>query len=248
MATNKSAPTSASKRKPTSKAAALTGASVATAESVISQLKELATRHTLDGMSRYGIPSEHAFGVAVGDMRKLAKQLGRNQDLANALWKTGFYEARMIATFLGEPARVTPALMDKWCKDFDSWALCDTACFDLFDKTPHAYAKVAEWAERKNEFEKRAGFALLASLAGHDKKASDAQFSQFFPLIERAAHDERNFVKKAVSWALRRIGTRSPALKKSALTLAKKLAASSEPSVRWVGKDAVRDLSKSASK
>ena len=198
-----------------------------------------------DGMARYGIVAPKAFGVSAGTIQQYAKRLGRDHNLAAALWDTGWLEARMLAVFVDDPARVTPAQMDRWCRDFDNWAICDGACFHLFDKTPHAYAKVTKWAGRKNEFEKRAAFALIASLALHDKKAPDQPFLRFLQIIERAAVDERNFVKKGVSWALRGIGKRNPRLRAAALRSAKRLAASDVRSARWVGKDAVTDLNRS---
>jgi 3-methyladenine DNA glycosylase AlkD len=180
--------------------------------------------------------------VPVGAIQKLGKRLGRNHDLAEALWQAGWYEARMLATFIDEPAHVTPAQMDRWCRDFDSWAICDTACFHLFDRTPHAFRKITQWAKRREEFVKRAAFALLASLALHDKKTADEPFAKSLPLIERAATDERNFVKKGVSWALRGIGRRSLALNEAAVTLAKRLTAADNAAARWIGKDALREL------
>ena len=207
-------------------------------------LKSKGTKKNRDGMSRYAIVAHNAFGVSVGDLRAYAKRAGRSHELALALWETGWYEARMLATLVDEPARVTPAQMDRWARDFDNWAICDTACFHLFDKTPHAYGKVAVWARRKDEFVKRAAFALIASLALHDKKAPDAPFAKFLPLIERSATDERNFVKKGVSWALRGIGHRNPALKAAALRVARRLAASDDRAARRVGKDAIKDLSR----
>lgn len=213
------------------------------------RLKALADRATLAGMSRYGIPSEGAFGVPVGKIRGYAKELGRQHDLALALWKSGQYESRMLACFIADPDRVTPALMDAWAKGFDNWAVCDTACFHLFDRTPHAFAKVRKWATRRDEFVRRAAFALLASVALHDKKAPDAPFLAALPLIERAASDERNFVKKGVSWALRGIGKRrGGSLQAPALALATRLAASDDAAARWVGRDALRDLSRAATR
>jgi len=194
-------------------------------------------------MARYAIPSDKAFGVPVGTMRAFAKTLGRDHALAEALWKAGWYETRMMAAFVDDPARVTPAQMDRWCRDFDSWALCDTVCFHLFDRTPHAFAKVAAWSGRAQEFVKRGAFALLASLATHDKKSPDEPFVRCLPLIERGAADERNFVKKGVSWALRGVGRRSPVLYTASRELAERLAASDHAGARWVGKDALRDLS-----
>ena len=195
-------------------------------------------------MARYAIPSDHALGVSVGDIRKLGKELGRNQRLAEALWKTRVYEVRMLACFVADPATITPATMDRWTRDFDNWAICDTACFHLFDRTPHAWKKVALWSRRAAEFERRAAFALIASAALHDKQAPDQEFLRSLTLIERASTDERNFVKKAVSWALRGVGRRNPKLKAKALALARRLAKSSDATARWIGKDAVRDLTR----
>jgi 3-methyladenine DNA glycosylase AlkD len=212
------------------------------AKDAVAWLKRHGTKATRDGMARYAIPSDKAFGVTVGTMRSYAKRLGRDHELAGALWSARWYEARMLACFVDDPALVTPAQMERWCRDFDNWAICDTACFALFDRSPHAWKKVDAWAPRKEEFIRRAAFALLASLSVHDKKAADATFARGLHLIERAAVDERNFVKKAVNWALRSIGKRNPTLHRASLTVAKRLAASPKPAARWVGKDAVREL------
>jgi 3-methyladenine DNA glycosylase AlkD len=216
---------------------------------VTARLRALADRATLEGMSRYGIPSDGAFGVPVGKIRAYAKELGRHHALALALWTTGQYESRMLACFVADPAAVTPAEMDAWTKTFDNWAVCDTACFHLFDRTPHAFAKVEQWARSGDEFVKRAAFALLASVALHDKKAPDAPFIEALPLIERAASDDRNFVKKGVSWALRGIGKRrGESLRSAAVALAERLAASDDPVTRWVGRDALKDLVRGATR
>jgi 3-methyladenine DNA glycosylase AlkD len=209
---------------------------------VISWLERHGTKANRDGMARYAIPSDKAFGISVGSLRKYAKQLGSNHELAAALWDTGWYEARMLAAFVDEPARVTSAQMDRWCRDFDSWAICDTACFHLFDRTPFAWQKAQQWATAKPEFVKRAGFALMASLVAHDKRASDDAFIECLPLIETGAQDDRNFVKKAVNWALRSIGKRNRRLNAAAIVVAKRLADSDVPAARWVGKDALREL------
>ena len=156
-------------------------------KTAVATLKKLSNKRTRDGMARYAIPSDNAFGVPVGSIRQYAKSLGRNHELALKLWETGWYEARMLAVFVDDPALVTPAQMDRWCRDFDSWAICDTACFHLFDRTPHAFRKVNQWAGRRDEFVKRAAFALLASIAGHDKTAADAKFESCLQLIEKAA-------------------------------------------------------------
>jgi 3-methyladenine DNA glycosylase AlkD len=210
--------------------------------SVLTWLERHGTQRARDGMARYAIPSDKAFGVSVGTLKQQAKHLGRNHELAAALWETGWYEARMLATFVDEPERVTAAQMDRWCRDFDNWAICDTACFALFDRTPHAWRKVDQWARWRDEFGKRAAFALLWSLTVHDKRAGDEPFARGLLLIERAATDERNFVKKAVNMALRAIGKRNPALNAAAVTVAKRLAASPQAAARWVGKDALREL------
>jgi 3-methyladenine DNA glycosylase AlkD len=212
------------------------------AKDAVAWLKRHGTKATRDGMARYAIPSDKAFGVTVGTLRSYAKRLGRDHELAGALWAARWYEARMLACFVDDPALVTPAQMDRWCRDFDSWAICDTACFALFDRAPHAWKKVDAWAPRKEEFVRRAAFALLASLSVHDKKASDAPFLRGLRLIERAAADERNFVKKAVNWALRSIGKRNAALNAASVKVARTLAASAKPAARWVGKDALREL------
>jgi 3-methyladenine DNA glycosylase AlkD len=211
-------------------------------------LRRHGTKRDRDGMARYGIVADKAFGVSVGALQRYAKGLGRNHELALALWESGWYEARMMAVFVDESARVTPAQMDRWCRDFDNWAICDTACFHLFDRTPHAWRKVEQWARRRDEFVKRAAFALLASLALHDKHAPDEPFSRCLPLIERAAGDERNFVKKGVSWALRSIGRRNLGLNTAAVALALRLSAAGEPAARWVGRDALKDLTRAATR
>jgi 3-methyladenine DNA glycosylase AlkD len=219
----------------------------ARADTAIAWLRRQGKKATRDGMARYAIPSDKAFGVAVGVMRQYAKKLGPDHALAAALWEAEWYEARMLACFVDEPALVTPAQMERWCKDFDSWAICDTACFHLFDRTPHAPAKIVAWAKRRPEFQRRAAFALLASVALHDKAAPDATLARYFPLIEAAATDDRNFVKKAVSWALRGLGRRrGGALAAPAVTLARRLAAAPEPAARWIGKDALRELTRLA--
>ncbi|HEY5810866.1 MAG TPA: DNA alkylation repair protein [Povalibacter sp.] len=223
-----------------------TGAPRHDVDSVIASLKRLSSKKTRDGMARYGLPADHAMGVGVGAMRQLAKRIGPNHDLALELWQTGWYEARMVAVFIDEPARVTAAQMDRWCRDFDNWGICDTACFVLFDQLPHAFRKVSQWSRLKGEFQRRGAFALLACLALHHRDHGDDPFVSALPLIERAATDERNFVCKAVNWALRSVGERSHALHSSAIALAQRLAASPDPTSRWIGKDALRQLNSAA--
>lgn len=214
---------------------------------VLATLKRLGTKKTRDEMGpRYGIwvANGKVFGVSMAKMKVVAKSLGKSHELAAGLWETGWYDARMLAALVSEPARVTPAQMDRWARDFDNWGLCDTMCFHLFDRTPHAFAKVEQWSTSKDEFVKRAAFALLASVALHNKKLGDEPFIECLPLIERGAADERNFVKKGVSWALRGTGRRNPALLAASVKVAERLAASDTPSCRWVGKDALRDFAK----
>lgn len=207
-------------------------------------LRTHATPHDMANLKRFGIDATKPIGVSMANIQKIAKQLGRSHGLAQALWKTGWYEARLLTAFVDEPAKVTAAQMDRWCKDFDNWGVCDTLCFKLFDQTPHAWKKVDEWCPVEEEFVKRAGFALLASLAGHDKKAGDAQFLRGLALIEQGAADDRNFVKKGISWALRRVSSRGPVVEKEAMAVAKRLAASESAGARWVGKDALREFAR----
>jgi 3-methyladenine DNA glycosylase AlkD len=209
-------------------------------------LRSHATKAGLEGMARYGLPSERAFGVAMRDIQSLAKLLGRNHELASQLWATGWYEARLLASYVDDPASVTPRQMDQWCRDFDNWGVCDTVCFVLFDRTKHAWSKVAQWADRDQEFVKRGAFALLWGLTVHDKAASDDQFVQGLALVERAAEDDRHWVKKAVNMALRATGKRNPALNAAAAKVAGRLSASSNAAARWVGKDALRELTSPA--
>jgi 3-methyladenine DNA glycosylase AlkD len=211
-------------------------------DAALAALEKMSTKHDRDNLKRFGITAGKAYGVSMANIQALAKRLGRSHDLAAALWETGWYEARLLTSFVDEPARVTPAQMDRWCRDFDNWGICDTICFHLFDRTPHAWTKVARWHDKRAEFVKRAAFALLASLALHDKRAPDRRFVEGLAFIERAATDERNFVKKGVSWALRLIGRRNQGLNAEAVVVARRLAASPEPAARWVGKGAAKEL------
>jgi 3-methyladenine DNA glycosylase AlkD len=208
-------------------------------------LEALGTEEGRAGMARYAIVAAKVFGVSVSNIRALAKQLGRDHELADALWRTGWYEARLLAAFVDDPKLVAPAQMDRWAGEFENWADCDTICFHLFDKTPHAFAKVDQWAADEREFVRRAAFALLASIALHDKEAADAPFLERLPLVEAAATDPRNFVRKGVSWALRGIGGRkSPALRVAARATADKLAESPDKTAKWIGRDAQKAFAK----
>jgi 3-methyladenine DNA glycosylase AlkD len=197
-------------------------------------------------MARYGIVAKKVFGTSVAQVRRVAKVVGRDHALARALWETGWYEARVLVAFVGVPERTTAAEMERWAKDFDNWAVCDGLCFHLFDRTPHAWRKVSAWSRRKPEFVKRAAFAVLASLALHDRDAPDAPFLAALRLVEREATDGRNFVKKAVNWALRSVGARNARLHRAARSVAARLSRSSDATARWVGKDALRYLASPA--
>jgi 3-methyladenine DNA glycosylase AlkD len=217
-----------------------------TADEVIAWVRANGSKKVRDGMTRFAIPNDKASGIQVGTMRAYAKKVGRDHALAAALWKTGWYEARMLACFIDDPAQVTAAQMDAWAKDFDSWGITDTACFALFAKTPDAWAKAEQWAKVDDELVKRAAFAMLASLVLHDKSGDESRFVRGLALIERGARDERNFVKKAVNWALRTIGKKNAALNAAAIAVSERLAASAAAAPRWVGKDALRELTSPA--
>lgn len=202
-------------------------------------------KYRSDMKTRYGIVTRaEVYGVPVAKLNVLAKRIGRDQALAEALWRTGVHDARMLATMVGEPERVTAALMNRWAKDFDNWGIVDTACFRLFDRAKDAFGQIDRWARHKDEFVKRAAFALLASVALHGR-GTDADHLRGLELVEREAGDSRNFVKKGVSWALRSVGRRkSPALRGAARALAQKLASSDDPTERWIGKDALKAFAK----
>ena len=209
---------------------------------VLAWLRKQGTRRPLDGMARYGIVARRAFGVSMGTLLEMKKRVGTDHDLAIALWDSGWYEARLLAALVGDPERVTRRQMNVWAASFENWADCDTVCFQLWDRTPFAWEKARQWSASPREFVKRAGFVLIACLALHDKAAPDKRFLPFLPLIEKGARDERNFVKKGVNWALRGIGRRSVALNAAAVAVAKRLARSPDAAPRWVGKDALREL------
>jgi 3-methyladenine DNA glycosylase AlkD len=209
---------------------------------VMQWLERQGTRRTVEGMARYGIEAERAFGVPMATLLSLSKRLGKDHALSLALWESGWYEARLLAALVGDPERVTRRQMNAWAAGFENWADCDTVCFKLFDRTPFAWEKARQWSASPRELVKRGGFVLMACLALHDKTAPDKSFLAWVPIIEKGAHDERNFVKKGVSWALRAIGRRNLALNGAALEVAKRLALSEEAACRWVGKDAQREL------
>lgn len=213
---------------------------------VLQLLEQKGTRRNVAGLARYGIKAAKAFGVPMGALLKLAKRIGKDHALAIELWESGWYEARLLAALVDDPRRVTRRQMSAWAASFENWGDCDTVCFKLFDQTPFAWQMAPQWAGSPKEFVKRAGFALMACLALHDKAAPDKSFLALLPLIEKGARDERNFVKKSVNWALRAIGQRNRALNAAALKVARRLALSEEPSCRWVGKDALRQMARRA--
>ena len=209
---------------------------------IISRLRTLADPEAVKGMESFGINPENTLGVSMPAVRRLARDIGRDHRLALALWDTGVHEARILAGLIDIPASVTEEQMDGWVQDFDSWDVCDQVVMNLFDRTPFAYEKALEWSRREEEFVKRAGFALMASLAVHDKKAADEKFLRFLPAIHKASGDDRNFVRKAVNWALRQIGKRSLVLHGPAVQAAREIAATGTKSGRWIAADALQEL------
>jgi 3-methyladenine DNA glycosylase AlkD len=222
---------------------------------ILAELRGMGSTADRAGMERYGINVDNAFGVSVYEIRKVAARLGTDHDLALALWSTANHEARLLACFVDDPAAVTGAQMEAWAADFDSWDICDQASTSLFDLTPHAWTKASEWSRRDESWVKRAGFALMAGLAVHDRRAPDGAFTRLLPLVEHGALDDRNFVKKAVNWALRNIGKRNTALNEAAIACARRIQAAANEragsarggdaaarSARWVAADALREL------
>ena len=212
------------------------------ANELVNRLRRQASPANVAGMARYGINTGAALGVPMPVLRKLAREIGRDHRLARRLWATGIHEARILATLVEEPARVSPRQMDGWARALDSWDVCDQACQNLFRYTPFAFAKAEEWARAKQEFVRRAGLSLMAGLAVKAKDAPDARFEAFFPLIAEAAADERNMVKKAASWALRQIGKRNAGLREKAIAEAEKIRGMNSRSARWIASDVLREL------
>lgn len=212
------------------------------ASSIIEKLRQIASPVYREGMLRFGIANNKALGVKIPALRKLAKEIKKDHQLAQELWDTGIHEARLLATMIDNPKQVTEAQFDKWVIDFETWDVCDQACGNLFDRTPFAIKKALEYSTRNEEFVKRAGFVLMAELAVHDKKADDLVFIQFFPIIEREAWDERNFVKKAINWALRQIGKRNKTLKPLAIATAERILQQNSKAAKWIASDALREL------
>ena len=213
-----------------------------TLEDVVAEIKRRGDRKAITGMARFGIQTSKAFGVSVPQLRELSRKIGKNHELAQRLWRTGIHEARILAGMIEEPARVTEDQMEEWGSDFDSWDVVDGSCGNLFDKTPFAVGKAREWSMRREEYVKRAGFVLMAELAVHDKKVPDRTFLEFLPLIIKESSDDRNFVKKAVNWALRQIGKRNMALNKASIGAANTIQKQDSRSAKWIAADALREL------
>ena len=216
------------------------------ATEIIERIKSLANPRNVEGMARFGINPTNTYGVSVPVLRKMAREVGRDHALALELWASGIHEARMLACFIDRPDMVTEEQMESWVKDFDSWDVCDQCCSNLFDRNHLAYEKALQWSEREEEFVRRAGFVLMACLAVHDKKADDQLFISFMPLIKKHAADERNFVKKAVNWALRQVGKRNRNLNEVALKTAEEIKQIESKSARWIASDAIRELNSEA--
>ncbi len=212
-----------------------------TCNEIVAKIKSLENRHNVQGMARFGINPLNNYGVMVKDLREMGKDIGTEHDLAMELWETGIHDARILAPLIVDVELVTSELMESWVGDLDSWDVCDNCCGVLVH-TDLAYSKAEEWSRRDEEFVKRAGFVLMARLAVSDKKASDEEFERFLPMIKRGAADERNYVKKAVNWALRSIGKRNRRLNGKAMNVAKGLKARKSKAAKWVGSDALREL------
>ena len=213
---------------------------------ILQGLKALSDPKAVEGMVRFGINPANTYGVSIPNLRKMAKEIGVNHDLAQQLWASVIHEARILASMIDNPRMTTEEQMEGWVTDFNSWDVCDQCCMNLFEKTKFAYQKAVEWSSSDKEFIKRAGFVLMARLAVSDKKADDSQFDRFFPLIMREASDRRNFVKKAVNWALRQIGKRNLNLNKKAMETAREIQEMDSTSAKWIAADAIRELTSEA--
>ena len=213
---------------------------------VLEKLKTLSDPKVVEGMARFRINPENTYGVSIPNLRRIAKEVGVDHALAQQLWVSGIHDARILASMIDDPKIVTEEQMESWVKDFDSWDVCDECCMNLFVKTRFAYQKASEWSSNDKEFIKRAAFVLMACLAVSDKKAVDIKFEPFFPLIKREAGDNRNFVKKAVNWALRQIGKRNLNLSRKAIETAKEIQRMDSRSARWIASDAIRELTSEA--
>jgi len=213
---------------------------------IIEKLKSLSNPKAIEGMAKFGITPKRTFGVSIPNLRKIAKGLGINHELALDLWQTDLRETKILASMIDDPELVTEEQMENWVKEFEYWEICDQVCQNLFTYTKFAYQKAIEWGGRDEEFVKRAGFALMAWLAFKDKKAEDEQFEEFLPIIKRESTDDRILVKKAVNWALRQIGKRNLSLNKKAIKLARQIQKIDSKSAKWIAKDAIKELTSKA--
>jgi 3-methyladenine DNA glycosylase AlkD len=213
-----------------------------TLDEVLDKLTNMAKADQLEGMAHFGIVGDQRMGVSVPDMRKIAKGIGKDHQLALELWDTGIPEAMIVAGMVAEPDKLTETQMEDWVVDINSWDVCDQVCMNLFEKSAYVEQKIYEWSEREEEFVKRTAFALIACLAWHDKDANDQAFSKYFPVIKNGSTDDRNFVKKAVNWALRNIGKRNIELNQAALQVAREIQAIDSKSSRWIASNAIREL------
>ncbi len=211
-------------------------------QGVLSRLRAHANPKNVAGMARFGINPKGTLGVNVLTLRQFAKEIGTDHALAQKLWRSNIHEARILASFIDDPTLVTERQMERWVRDFDSWDVCDEVCSNLFDRTALTWRKATEWPHRTEEYVRRAGFVLMAALAVHDKQVPDRAFAKFFPLIKRYATDERNFVKKAVNWALRQIGKRSATLRRHAIQTAREIQGIDSRAARWIAADALREF------
>jgi 3-methyladenine DNA glycosylase AlkD len=209
-------------------------------------LKKLGDKKAVPFMAKFGINPEFALGIRIPVLRRLSKEIGKNHSLALQVWEAKYHEGRILATMIADPKETTRKLADDWTSDFNSWDLCDQTCMNLFEKLPFAWEKTVEWCHREHEFEKRAGFVMIARLAVSDKKTADEKFEMFFPLLIQAATDPRNFVKKAVNWAIRQIGKRSLHLNKEMIALSRQLSMTDNKTARWIAADAIRELDNKA--
>jgi 3-methyladenine DNA glycosylase AlkD len=211
-------------------------------ERVVAELRRLGTKRNVEGMARYGIRAAKVFGVSKPKLDALAREIGKNHSLGLALWATGIQDAKILAGLISEPGKVTASQMELWVRDFDNWDTCDGTCCHLFVFAKDAWPKAFAWTKREEEFQKRAGFALAAYLAYRDKSAGDTKHLKFLKVIEREARDERNFVRKAVNWALRNIGKRNPRLNRAAIAAARRLMKKESRAARWIAADGLREL------
>ena len=205
-------------------------------------MRALRSPENIAGMKRFGIAATNALGLTTPEIRQIARNIGRDQPLAEQLWETGIHDAKILAGMVANPAKISRATMDRWASEFDSWDVCDGCSYQLFDTTPWAESRIRKWARDKREFVRRAAFAIMAGKAVHDKKAPDEVFLAYLPLIEQYAFDERNFVRKAVNWALRGIGKRNPALCVAAIACAERIREQDTAPARWIAADALREL------